>query len=224
MYARSVLWSVREIERCIDRLDEESQLQGHPHTVDFSNRARTTLHELVEMIRTGSYYQPSDPTKRRDDPLQSLLVGMYGLESVQTEILQPDLPEGKKTLEALKEGGHIEVRHGEVFVPLRGGGTARNWPALLELLVHRFVPLIEGTQRLIQKLRADGANKRSTELQLVRSLSDRLELFRNIFRSFLSQLQIINNTTFLNSQIHRFLIDVVPDMFSIETQKTEELP
>lgn len=222
MYARSVLWSAKEINECIDAMGEEPKLRGCDITVDQSNRARTTLRELVEMIQTSSFHRPSNPVDRRDQPLEMLLTTMYERRSAKTKTITGNLPDGDQTLRSLKGNDQIEMKHGEIFVPLRGVGTAQNWPPVLRLLLHQFATLIEGGRDLVQKLRADGADSDSTEFILVQSLVDRLEEFRKVFRSHLSHLQLINYTVFVESHFQQFLVDVIPESFSIETKTTEE--
>ena len=222
MYARSVLWSVKEVKECIDALSEEPKLRGCETTVDQSNKARATLRELVEKIKTGSYHRPSNPADRRDQTLEMLLTAMYEQRSTKTETVTERLPDGDKSLNSLEANDQIERNHGQIFVPLHGVGTARNWPPVLRLLIHQSATLIKGGRDLVQKLRADGTDSASTEFILVQSLVERLEEFRKVFRSHLSHLQLINYTVFIDSHFQQFLVDTIPDTFSIETPRGQE--
>lgn len=215
MFARSVVWGMKEIESCLATLQDEPMLRGQPTTTRESDRARTTLRELVELLRGTGLSRPSDPSGRRDDSVVQLLVAMYAEGTARLEAVSPHLPDG--TVQSLRTAGHVETKHDEVYVPLRGVNTARNWPPVLRLLVKQLGEFVRRTREIVQKLHADGTGEESSELLLVRSLLARLEHLRTVLRSQLGQLQVINYSVFVDTQVDRFVADVVPSAFGVDT-------
>lgn len=223
MLARSVLWGIKEVEHCLDTLHEEPILRGREVTTRESDKARTTLRELVELLRGAGLTRPSNPADRRDEALDALLASMYTEETASVEALVPTLSGGRETIATLEASGQVETRHGDVYVPLRGAGAARNWPSVLRWLVQRLGEFVDETRAIAGKLRADGLDDYSTEGSLVQSLLRRLERLRTVLRSQLGQLQVINYSVFVDTQIERFLAEIVPDAFGIDTT-VEEIP
>lgn len=223
MFARSVLWCAREIESCLVALHEQPILQGQPVTTRESDKARSTARQLVELLRGTALHRPSDAAARHDDGLEQVLAAMYATETAHVETVADALPAGSETINTLRAAGQLETAHGELYVPLRGTGSARNWPPLLRVLVERLGEFVDEVRTVAEKLRADGADDGTLELSLVRSLLRRLERLRTVLRSQLGQLQVVNYTVFVDSQIDRFLVDVVPAAFDIDTA-VEETP
>lgn len=223
MLARSVLWGVKEVEHCLDTLHDEPILCGQEITTRESDRARTTLRELVELLHGVDLARPSNPADRRDEALGVLLSGMYTEGTASVESLAPTLSDGRETIATLEGVGHVETRQGDVYVPLQGTDAARNWPPVLQWLIQRLGEFVAETRAIAEKLRADGADGYSPERLLVRSLLERLERLRAVLRSQLGQLQVINYSVFVDSQIDHFLADVVPEAFGIDTT-VEEIP
>lgn len=217
MLARSVLWGIKEIEHSLDTLHEEPILRGQKITTRESDRARTTLRELVELLHGASLARPSSPADRHDEALDALLAGMYAEGTATIETLEPSLSEGRELITTLEEAGQVETRRGDVYIPLQGADGARNWPTVLQWLVQRLGEFVAETRAIVEKLRADGADGYSLERLLARSLLGRLERLRTVLRSQLGRLQMVNYSVFVDTQIDRFLADTVPDAFGIDT-------
>lgn len=217
MFAQSVLWCARDIETSLVTLHDEPILRGRPITTRESDRARSTTRQLLELLRGTPLHRPSSAADRRDEHLEQVLAAMYATETASVEAVADALPEGRETIETLESAGQLETDHGELYVPLRGTGSAQNWPPLLRVLVDRLGEFVDEVRTVAEKLRADGADGGTLELSLVRSLLRRLELLRTVLRSQLGQLQVVNYTVFVDSQIDRFLADAVPAAFGVDT-------
>lgn len=220
MFARSILWSVKEIDHCIQTLCDEPMLRGRELTITQSNKARMTIRELVELVGNAPS-QPSNPTRRCDSELTALLDVMYADRDAGRDVVRERLPDGTAVIETLQSAGQIETRHGEVFVPLQGHRAAHNWLPVLRLLVDWVGSLLGAARELVHKLRADGADDTSTELLLVQSLLRRIENLWRVCRLNLGHLQVLNYTVFVDAQLDRFVTEVFPDALTTDTTTVE---
>lgn len=223
MLARSVLWNLRDVGDCLADLQQEPILRGQDVTIDRSSKARLTLQEIVELFRHATFFRPTSPDTRHDRELRVLLRAMYTEQTSSIAALSPSLPEGKQTLQALQTANQVEMKHGEVFIPLHGVSADLNWPPTLLVLVDRLEQFIGTGYELLEKIRADGTDGSRTEPQLLQSLVERLETLRHVLRMQLSQLQLVNYTAFVETQLETLVSETFPSMLQSNTTTTEEL-
>lgn len=221
MYARSLLWSLREIRTCLDCLHSEAVLLGNDAVLKPTNNARRTVHELVELLRSGQLSRPSPRDAREDDALGRLLKTMYETGTGNAETIIERVDGGEKTIGMLRSTGQIERKHDELFVPLRGRRTAQNWLPVLQLIVRELDRQMRGCRALVQKVQADGGGSDTSECITLQSLCNRLETLRKVLRSQLGQLQVINYTLTVDRAIEEFLTEAVPKAFDVKPQLEE---
>lgn len=221
MYARSLVWSLRDVQTCVDLLHGESILCGNTMVVERTNNARRTIHELIELLRSGRIHRSSQQGNREDASMRRFLRAMYDGRTGRVTELTERVDGGKKTIDALRSNGQVEQRHGELFVPLRGGGTARNWPPVLQLIIGGSRRQVQDCRELVEKVRADGAEPGMIEYNTLQSLVERLDALQRVLRSHLGQLQVVNYTVTVDKKIEEFLADTVPSAFALETQSEE---
>lgn len=199
MFARSILWSLKYVDDCLDFLHSQTQLRDEPETLDQSRAARRALFDTLELFRGASSPEPTDPAKRLDDELQSVLEVMYAEKSARLDVLDDEL--SGATLDALRGGGQITVAHEEVFVSLDGIVGDRNWYAVYGFLLERVGRFVRSGRRLLDKLRAERAELAGQVTQLVHSLVERLETTWQCFRRQLSRFQTLCATVSIGAEI-----------------------
>lgn len=216
MFARSVLWSLRDIGDCVTHLHAEPMLHNNPVTVNRSNAARSTIRDLVEMLRVARPRRLSSPHDRNDNNLENLLDAMYQQSSGAIEVLENTEKITKETITSLQSENQVRTGDGQVFVPLRGKGAAKNLPVALGIVIEQIERQLKRTQELGAKLRADGAPSNCTEYQLIQSLKRRLKSLHDVLRDRLSQLQIINYSVFVDKKIEQFMSEIIPNAFGTD--------
>lgn len=218
MFARSVVLGLREIESRLAAIQDKPILRGQLITTKQSDEVRTILRELVELLRGSELGQASDPEDRHDDRVIQLLAAMYTEGTTYLEPVKSYLANGTGTIQLLCKTGQIKIEHSEVYVPLHRGEMAKNWPPVLSFLVQQLGEFVQTAEEIIQKLHADGADNDSLGLLLVQSVLTRLKHLRTVLRSQLGQLQIINYSVFIDTQLNQFVADFMPNAFGVNTK------
>lgn len=199
MLARSIVWNLEHVNDCLDALHSQPQLCGRTETIDRSRAARQALFDTIELFKGSSPPEPTDPAKRLDDELQSVLAVMYAEKTTRRDVLRDKL--SGATLDALRASGQIRIGHEEVFVPLDGVAGNLNWYVVYRFLLERVGRFVTSGRRLLDKLRAERAESTAQVTQLIRSLVERLQTTWQCFRRQLGRLQALCATVSIGAKI-----------------------
>lgn len=220
MHAQSFVWSIREIEGCLDDLHAQPRLAGRQVTLARSHRAREVLAHVTQLLSSANLTQPSAPWARHDDAIKTLLRAMHEAGTGTTAALHSRLDE--PVIERLRKTGQIRTHGGSIVVPLDAVNGTANWPPLLGLLLDWATDLRDRTAQIIEKLRADNVTQAAEELWVVQSLFNRIDVFHDEIRRIRGMLQLLNSTVTIDQRLHDIVTEVLPAMFDDTTKVKRE--
>lgn len=221
MRSVSLLYSIKEFERCLDDLHELPRLAGNERTVSRSVRARQLLGHVGRLLQASYLSDPTIPWNRQDADLKALITTIYEQQTTREDELVEVL--GSTRLERLRGTNQVETYDGEILVPLTLSGATENWPPVLRFLLKKSGDFQDRVRVLLDKLRADGAESSWYEMELVQSLDRRLDVLHGVVRRMIGKLQLVNYSVSLDAQFEHLVTELLPILTGSETGDTNDI-